>query len=60
MNQVPHDSAASLACCIYSTRSQKQERGARADRVGVQAGLLCERLFYIRRNYVPSRSIPFG
>lgn len=40
-------------------QQQQQERRARADRVGVQAGPLCERLFYIR-NDISSQSIPFA
>lgn len=40
-------------------RKQQQERRAQAHRVGVEAGPLCERLFYIRNN-ISSQSTPFA
>lgn len=60
-SEVPHNSAVLVTvpvCCIYA-RKQQQEHRAQADRVGVQAGPLCERLFYIR-NDISSQSIPFA
>lgn len=62
---MPHDSAVPPCLSVVfipqeaGKQQQQQERRARADRVGAQAGLLCERLFYIR-NDIPSYSIPFA
>lgn len=49
----------SLVFIPLEARKQQQESCAQADRVGVQAGPLCEHLFYIR-NDISSQSIPFA